>query len=657
MTFAEPIWLAAGALFTLAGALLLRALSRRRRLALARFAGHTLLDRLTTSLSSTRRRVKEILLLAALFLLFVSLARPQWGFQWLEVKQRGIDLLFALDTSRSMLAQDIRPNRLERARLAILDFVNRLAGDRVGLLPFAGSAFLLCPLTLDYDAFADSLRAVDTGLLPFGGTSLATVIEQAATTLEGSNNHKILIILSDGEDLSGDALTAARKAADRGLTIHTVGVGSRGGELLPLPEGGFVRDRAGNFVSSRLDEAMLAEIAAASGGLYLPLGQSGEGLESLYQEKLALVPKEEFAERRQKLPVERFAWPLLLAIALLVLEALIGERRRTPLSPDRLWLLRLFRRPSRYHSASALLLFALFSATPPALADGFRAYQEGDFATAAEMFRTRLEKDPTDPIFQYNFATAAHRQGNYDEAIAAFGQALQSEETSLQKKAYFNRGNSYFRKGVNELDTDPEKTLSLWQQALDSFQAALALQPQDEDARHNRDHVRQLLTELQQQLEQQAEEKQQAKKDARQSEEQDGRQPGQQDTLKPGEQDTQKSEEPEEPGTRQPEPQDSRQPGEQDAGQPEEQPGNGGSGSAEPSEEREEHPPVAANTPTTPLGEGRREGAEAVGQSGRPPAMTRDEAEQLLKALKNEEGELNWIPAGRGSAQEPDKDW
>ncbi|MCP4342151.1 MAG: VWA domain-containing protein, partial [Desulfobulbaceae bacterium] len=336
MIFAQPHWLFVGLIACIGLAFLFRFMQKRRQAALEKFAAHQLIGRLTRNISGSRRRYKNILLLLAVFMCFAALARPQYGFKWVEVQRKGIDLLFALDTSKSMLTEDIKPYRLKRAHLAILDFVRQLEGDRVGLMPFAGSSYLMCPLTLDYDAFEHSLSAITTKIIPRGGTNIAVVINKAVETLNNAANHKILIILTDGENLEGDAIKAAEETAKLGLTVYTVGVGTSEGELIPVAGEngkGFVKDKEGNFVTSRLDETTLSAIAEKSGGLYVPLGPSGEGLETIYQQKLALIPKEELAERRHKVPLERFEWPLAAGLLILVLELLVGERKKPPSLP------------------------------------------------------------------------------------------------------------------------------------------------------------------------------------------------------------------------------------------------------------------------------------------------------------------------------------
>lgn len=365
MTFAQPVWLVVGGIFCLGLILLMRRVEEQRLAALARFASGGLLGRLTPDLSRGRRLMKNGLCLLAVLFLWIALARPQYGHNWEEVSRKGIDILFAIDTSKSMLAEDSKPNRLQQARFAVLDFVQQLEGDRVGLLPFAGSAFLLCPLTLDYEAFADSLAAVTTDTIPKGGTNLPEVIRAAMEVLSNDANHKILIILTDGENLAGDVLEAAAEAKTKGMTIHTVGVGTSGGELIPMSgagEQGFVKDEQGKLVTSRLDEKTLADIAAASGGLYAPLGATGEGLEKIYRQKLALVPKVELAEQRQKIPIERFIWPLAAAFILLLGDFLLAERKTTSLSLPRFFSLKKW--SGKNASLLFLVVLACFSSCP-----------------------------------------------------------------------------------------------------------------------------------------------------------------------------------------------------------------------------------------------------------------------------------------------------
>ena len=249
MSFSNPAWLAGGALACLALLWLWRRYDARQQAALARFVSAHLRTQLTQSVSIGRRRLQRGLLLTALALLFVALAGPLVGFRWEQISRRGIEIIFAVDTSRSMSTPDVRPDRLTRAKLAIDDFTSRLGGDGVGLVAFAGEAYLVCPVTLDYGAFHESLNAIDINTIPRGGTNIASAVREAQAALRRRpNSDKILILVTDGEDLEGDALIAAQMAAQQdGLKIYTVGVGSAQGDLIPLsanPNAGFVKDES-----------------------------------------------------------------------------------------------------------------------------------------------------------------------------------------------------------------------------------------------------------------------------------------------------------------------------------------------------------------------------------------------------------------------------
>ncbi len=313
--FAQPVWMIVGVVVCIAIVGLYLRFDRRRDADLAKLIHPRFRQRLTNGFSPRLRNLKRALWLLAIFAGFVAIARPQKGYEWHEVKRKGIDILFAVDTSRSMLAEDLTPNRLERARLGILDFVAKLEGDRVGLIPFAGSAFALCPLTLDYDAFRESLHALDTDLIPRQGTDLASAIKEAERLFdENGNNHRILVLLTDGEDLQGSVIDAAKEATKKGMAIYTVGVGSPEGANIPLqnPYGRkeFVRDENGKVVHTTLDEKTLKKIAEVTNALYVPLGRGAEGLNTVYQERLRLVPKSEMDQRMERIPLEKFEWPL-----------------------------------------------------------------------------------------------------------------------------------------------------------------------------------------------------------------------------------------------------------------------------------------------------------------------------------------------------------
>ncbi|MFH1837276.1 MAG: VWA domain-containing protein [Candidatus Omnitrophota bacterium] len=310
-----------------------RLTGKRRAMIMKRIASGDVLKAISDSLDLRKRKIKVYLILIAVFLMIFSLMRPQWGFKWQEVKRQGLDILIALDTSKSMLAEDVLPNRLDRARLAIKDLIKKIHGDRVGLIVFSGNAFLQCPLTIDYDGFFLSLDDVNVETIPIGGTSLSSAIYTAADSYEGGKKkHKILIIITDGEDLEGGIDKAIYKAKSEDINIYCVGIGDPEGELIPIKdETGkrvFLKDTDGNVVKTRLEEDILQRIAIETGGMYVRATGAQFGLDIIYDEKLSKLEKQEFESKLEKRYNERYQIFLMLAMLLLFIEMLIGDRKR-----------------------------------------------------------------------------------------------------------------------------------------------------------------------------------------------------------------------------------------------------------------------------------------------------------------------------------------
>jgi Ca-activated chloride channel family protein len=308
---------------------------RKRQALLVRFIQARLLPGLVAGVSPLRHKLRCGALVLAVSLVIVALARPQWGYELQDVKQRGVDIVVAIDTSKSMLAPDIAPNRLMRAKLAALDLMRQAKSDRLGLVAFAGNAFLECPLTIDDAAFRQSVEALDVNTLPQGGTAIAAAIETALRAFKEGDNHKVLVLMSDGEDHDSGAVEAAKKAAQAGLKVFTIGIGTPEGALLRYkdPQGreDYVRDEQGNVVKSHLDEATLRDIAFASeGGFYLRLS-GARTMNALYEQGLATLPKSEHGEKQVRQYIERYQWPLGLAVLLLAAEMMFPERKRTAL--------------------------------------------------------------------------------------------------------------------------------------------------------------------------------------------------------------------------------------------------------------------------------------------------------------------------------------
>ena len=514
MQFAQPLWLLAG---IIACALLLRQYRRfdlAQRAALAQFAAVRLLGKLTSSVSAPRRRLKRGLFTVGILLVFVALARPQAGFEWQETHRKGLELLFAVDTSKSMLAQDVKPDRLTRAKLGVTDLVAKLEGDGVGLVAFAGNAFLQCPVTLDYDAFRESLDALDVNVIPRGGTNIAAAIRESEAVFKTRTAaEKILVLITDGEDLDGEGITAARAAAGNGVKIFTVGVGSATGELVPVPgdNGGteFARDEKGEFVKSHLDEATLEKIAEATGGMYQPLGAQGEGLAAIYEQGLAGFTRQDLSSRQAKVPLEKFHWALLAALACFVIEVLIGNRRKVSAGRAEPALVKSKRRPGLRPAATALVLLVgvtgLQASTPQSAE---QAYQQGDFAKSQQEYAATAAKEPAKAELQFNTGSAAYKAGDYAQAATGFQQSLKTEQVPVQHDAYYNLGNTQYRLGQKTEKENPQETIKQWEEAVKSYDAALQIAADDTEARHNRDLVQRKIEQLQQQEEQKKEDQQ-----------------------------------------------------------------------------------------------------------------------------------------------------
>ena len=309
---------------------------RRRAKILEQFASLHLLERLASGYSESRKRLKTGLILVAFTLALFSLTQPRYGFVWEDVKRQGVDIIVALDVSDSMLVEDAQSGgkltRLERARREISDLLKLLDGDRVGLVAFAGTAFLECPLTLDYAAAELFVASLDTDLIPIKGTAIGTAIRTATDAFRSSNEtSRALILITDGEDHSGEALKAAEEAKQAGIRIFPIGIGRDEGAPIPDPQGGFRKDRRGEVILSKLDETTLQKIALNTGGKYVRSVTGDMDLEQIYINGIkALLEDQELGSKRRQHWEERFQWVLLLVLLALMLEPLIPERIRNP---------------------------------------------------------------------------------------------------------------------------------------------------------------------------------------------------------------------------------------------------------------------------------------------------------------------------------------
>ena len=450
---------------------------------------------LTGAASAARRRWRYGLQLAGLGCLFVALAGPRLGFETLEVHRRGLDLVVIVDVSKSMLAGDLPPDRLTRAKLAVQDLVRQLPGDRVGLVAFAGNAFLQAPLTVDYDAVLNATAELDVDLIPVGGTNLGGAIDLSLEAFGKVNaGNRAILLLSDGEPTSdteqADGVQAAKRAADAGARLYTVGFGTTDGALIPLANGRrgeFVRDDSGQLVRSRLNEAGLTEIARTGNGFYVRFTSGEAVMRTIIQDGLSKLRAGEIDARATRRPIERYQWPLGAGLLFLALAALPGERRRyrapagvggvTPgaravpvrraatlaavLALGGLWL-----------AGAARAEDAVIPLDPPAAGSGPLAlYKSGKYDEAFKAFSDLAKANPEQGSLQFDAGASAYMGKQYDEALEAFGKALTAPDAGLRAKSHYNFGNSLFRRGEGQ--KDKQARVRDWRNAIQHYDTTL----------------------------------------------------------------------------------------------------------------------------------------------------------------------------------------
>ena len=400
----------------------------------------------------------------------------------------------AVDTSKSMLAKDIAPNRLERAKLAALELMQRAGTDRLGLVAFAGDAFLECPLTFDNTAFQQSVQALDVNTIPEGGTALAAAINTALTAFKEKDHYKVLVLLTDGEDNVNEAaaLEAAQNAAKAGLKIFTIGIGTTTGDLIRVTDANgnsdYVRDEQGNVVKSHLNEPLLQQIASATGGFYLPL-RGANTMDTLYERGLAPLPKSEGTEKLIRRYHEQFQWPLAAAIILLLAEMFLPERR----GPSR----RELKSGSKFAGAvpgvpgvtlAILLLLAVCGKVSASPSSALREYSAGNYTNALQEFERLAHVNTNDLRLVFNAGAAAYRATNFDAALNDFQKATLSPDLKLQQQACYNLGNTLYRLGELKFEPDTEGLDAMgktWQQAVKSYEHAAEMNTNDMDAAYN----------------------------------------------------------------------------------------------------------------------------------------------------------------------------
>ena len=611
---------------------------RRRRERVARFIHVNLVEQLTLGLSTARRKAKLGLLVGVVLLLFIALARPKSGYELQKTETRSLDILVAVDTSRSMLATDQSPNRLERAKLAVFDLMRLAKRDRLGLIAFSGTAFLQCPLTVDRNAFVQSVNSLSTDIIPQGGTAIGEAVNEALRTLEKEeDNHKVLVLMTDGEDHEAGVTDAAQKANEIGMKIFTIGLGSPKGELIQLPDPKtgqleFLKDESGNVVKSRLNEPLLRDLATGTGAFYLPM-QGADTMERLYDAGLAGLTPNRIENQMTRRYFERFQWPLGLAILLLLGEMLLGEGRR----------------PSGKTGAAALAALGLFLLAPTALAspaDARRAMERDDFGTALRLYEKLLKEQPEDARLHYNAGAAAYRAGEFEKAKNHFNSTLASPEAplSLQQQAFYNLGNAMFRLG--ETTDNPDDKAKQWIDALKKYEGALELSqqldntPKDEDAQFNTDIVKKRLQQLQQQQQQQQQQQGDDEQEQDKNENQQEQQQQKSDEQKKQEQQQEQNEQQnqQQQDSQQGDEEKKEQQQQQQSGDEQEKPEEQQQGGLAGDDEKEQPQPSQG---------------QEQSESGQPQPegkMTPEQVRQLLDNLKQQERSLIYRPVKKGKA-------
>lgn len=590
LTFASPVWfwgmLALLPLFALRLFSHLRSSKQLPGLVAPRLSG-----RLISGANQARRWTTFLLQCFGLVCLITALARPQWGFEEVETEIDARNLLIAIDTSRSMLSDDLQPNRLERAKLAAKDIVLSMPDDRIGLIAFAGKPFLQAPLTVDHEAVLESINQLDTEIIPRGGTNLSAAVTLAIETVkEAKIGPSALVLFSDGEALEGlEEVNRVRDlATEAGLSILSVGVGTTDGSIIPEVDdsgkripGAFVKDENGQVVRTRLTPEPLQALATRNGS-YLHLGGGASLSQVVERIRDGLASSRENGEKTRK-PLERFVWPLSAAFFLFILSHLVPvfwsspSRSRAPIGD-----------PRRVLAVLGILLAVptVLSAADP-LKPGLDAYGRSDFAGALSAYEGLLGESLSNRErnrAEMGLGAAAYRLGNFERAAEAYGAVLANGDERLRGEAHYNLGNTLFRRGEAALlpspgsPRDPDQAQPAspvgdamaraktdWSGAIEHFESSLALDPDNDRIRHNLEYVKKRLEELKEQEKQQQQNQSsqdQEKKDEEEKDQQKNEQ-DQKDQQK-GQQDQEKSDDSKNPSNEgQQDPKDGQDPGSQ----------------------------------------------------------------------------------------------
>jgi Ca-activated chloride channel family protein len=604
------------------------------------------------------RKWRWALLCLGLALGIGAWARPQLGQSTSETRGRGRDVIIMVDVSRSMLATDIPPSRLQRAKLAAEDLVRQLPGDRVGLVAFAGSAFLQAPVTADHSAVLTAMRELDPELIPLPGTNISAglqCVDEAFDRTEGGQ--RAVVLITDGEDLEADSVALARELSGK-MRLFTVGVGSPEGTVLmvPSPRGGteYIRDETGGVVQSKLDEARLQELAVAGGGFYTRLVSGPAEMRRIAVEGIGSMEEHDVQVQSRTRPIERYQWPLAAALLSVGAALLAGEGVR--------------RKGTLAAGVAVLGMLALFATPAEAAVSGKTLYEGGDYAGAQKAFTEELGGRGDSALRAFNLGTAAYKNQKWPEAIEAFGKALASSDPEIRTKAEYNLANTLVQQARQGRRGQDNTAL---EQAVSHYEEALRRKGDFEEAQYNRDFVKKLLLEKEKQQQQKqkggGDKSQKDKKEEQEKDKDKEKDPSEQDKQEGDAKDGEKKdgEGQDQDGKGQKQSKDGQakngdKPGEGKNAK------NGKDGkdtaqngqTPEPVEEKAGEQKERGELKDSPLvdkpdgnKDGKEQQAQAM-QSG-PAKMTREQAAALMEALRSEDRRVQvWAPGKQEQARE-----
>ena len=445
---------------------------RNQKKRLRKFGDPKLLRSLMPDVSRFRPAVKFWILQGALALLVVMLARPQFGTKISNEQRTGIETIIAMDISNSMLAEDITPSRLDRSKMMVENLVDHFTNDKIGLLVFAGDAFVQLPITSDYVSAKMFLSSIDPSMMATQGTDIARAIDMAThsfTQEEGIG--KAIIVITDGEDHEGGALESAKAAKDAGMRVYVLGVGSTQGAPIPIPgTGDYMKDNTGNTVMSALNEDMCRQVAQAGGGAYIHVENNSAAQDQLDNELSKLAKKETTSTVYSEFD-EQFQAVAILALLLLILEICIFDRRNPLLKR-----LSLFGSKKKAAATVALLLVAITASAQTDrqyIREGNKQFRVGQYDKAEVSYRKAVEKNPKNPQAAYNLGNALMAQKKDSSAVQQFEQATRIETNPLRKAA------AYHNMGVIC------QTHKMYGEAIEAYKNALRLNPNDDETRYN----------------------------------------------------------------------------------------------------------------------------------------------------------------------------